>query len=78
MTDQESNSSEMPDLLSPPSATSAAVYKAIIAIGVSGEEEDVARFVALWIADAEARAHKIVFRLKIPVILLPLPEATDE
>lgn len=78
MTDQDSSSSETLDLLSPPSATSAAVYKAIIAIGVSGEEADVARFVALWIADSEMRAHRIVARLKIPVILLPLPEVTDE
>jgi hypothetical protein len=54
------------------------IYKAIIAIGVMGDEEDVARFTALWIKDSERRAHRIVEKLNIPVQLLPLPEETDE
>jgi hypothetical protein len=51
------------------------VYKAIIAIGVMGEEEDVARFIALWMMDSERRAHRInhvAFDDRLQ--LLPLPE----
>ena len=54
-------------------------YKAIIAIGVVGEEEDVTRFIALWVADAERRAHRIngvAFEGRLQ--LLPLPEESNE
>jgi hypothetical protein len=61
---------------SPTPASSAGVYKAIIAIGIMGEKEDVARFVALWITDSEKRAHQINDRVfKGSLVLLPLPEA---
>jgi hypothetical protein len=50
-------------------------YKCIIAIGVMGEKEDVARFTALWITDSERRAHRINERLfSNRLLLLPLPE----
>jgi hypothetical protein len=59
-----------------PPASSAGVYKAIIAIGIMGEQEDVARFVALWITDSEKRAHQINDRVfSGSLVLLPLPEA---
>lgn len=55
------------------------IFKAIIAIGVMGEREDVARFTALWITDSERRAHRInqvAFDGKLQ--LLPLPEGDHE
>jgi hypothetical protein len=60
---------------SPTQASGASHFKCIIAIGVVGSEEDVARFAALWIMDSEKRAHSInnvVFKDRLT--LLPLPE----
>jgi hypothetical protein len=55
------------------------LYKAIIAIGVMGGEDDVTRFIALWIADSERRAHRINDKLfQGRLQLLPLPEGNDE
>jgi hypothetical protein len=54
-------------------------FKVIIALGVMGEKEDVARFTALWITDSERRAHRInekIFEGKLQ--LLPLPEVELE
>jgi len=54
------------------------VYKAIIAIGVMGPQEEVVRFTALWIEDSERRAHRInqvAFDGRLQ--LLPLPEVND-
>ena len=65
MTEQDSKSSSEPS--SQPN-----VYKAIIAIGVMGDQEDVERFTALWITDCEKRAHKVAAITKVQ--LLPLPE----
>jgi len=63
---------------SPTPASSAGLYKAIIAIGVMGKQEDVERFVALWIIDSEKRAHQINERVfHNTLTLLPLPEDTD-
>lgn len=73
MSEMESNSSS-----EPASSSSPKHYKAIIAIGVIGEEEVVEEFVALWIHDAERRAHRIVDKLfDGRVTLLPLPEETN-
>ena len=56
-------------------ASGSHVYKAIIAIGVMGSEEDVTRFTALWIADSERRAHRInAIAFDNRLQLLPLPE----
>ena len=41
---------------SPTPASGASLFKAIIAIGLMGDQEDVERFVALWIIDSEKRA----------------------
>lgn len=76
MTDQESKSST--EQASPAGSSEPSIFKAIIAIGVMGEDEDVERFTALWVIDSERRAHRIVEKLGIPVQLLPLPEETDE
>lgn len=73
MTEQDSSSSNELSSLSPSSAD-AHVYKAIIAIGVVGTEDDVARFTALWIADSEKRAHQIANTFGGLVRVLPLPE----
>jgi hypothetical protein len=68
VTEQESSSSSEP-------SSSLAVFKAIIAIGVMGTEEDAARFTALWITDSNLRAHRIAEKImKGRVQLLPLPE----
>lgn len=68
MTQQEQNSSPEP-------ASSPKHYKAIIAIGIDGTEEDVQKFTALWATDAERRAHKINDGiLGGRLTLLPLPE----
>ena len=68
MTTEESSSSDA-------QASSPHVYKAIIAIGVMGTEEDVTRFTALWIQDSERRAHRInVVAFDGRLQLLPLPE----
>lgn len=67
MSEMESSSSSEPG--------SSSQYKAIIAIGVIGTEEDVTRFIALWVTDAEKRAHRIndgLFAGRLQ--LLPLPE----
>jgi len=43
-----------------------------------GKQEDVERFVALWIIDSEKRAHQINERVfHNTLTLLPLPEDTD-
>lgn len=69
MSEMESSSS------SEPASSSPKIYKAIIAIGIAGEEEDVTRFVSLWIHDAERRAHRINEKLFAGSLqLLPLPE----
>lgn len=58
-----------------PPGSSAGHFKAIIAIGIMGEREDVARFTALWITDSERRAHRINERVfNNSLVLLPLPE----
>jgi len=65
---EDSNSSDS-------QASGSHVYKAIIAIGVMGSEEDVTRFTALWIADSERRAHRInAIAFDNRLQLLPLPE----
>jgi len=54
-------------------------YKAIIAIGIMGNRDDVARFTALWMTDSERRAHRInqvAFEGRLQ--LLPLPEVDVE
>lgn len=72
MTDQDSSYSEPP-------TSGAGHYKAIIAIGIMGEREEVARFTALWILDSERRAHRINEKLfHNSLVLLPLPEVTSE
>jgi len=44
-----------------------------------GSEEDVTRFTALWIADAERRAQQISAKIfKGRIQLLPLPERDEE
>jgi hypothetical protein len=68
VTDQDESSSMLP-------ASDAGHYKLIIAIGVMGNKEEVARFAALWITDSERRAHQINDRIfKGSLLLLPLPE----
>jgi hypothetical protein len=73
VTDPDSKPSALPASQSDPS-----VYKAILAIGVMGSQEDVARFTALWITDAERRAQQIAAKLfHGRVQLLPLPESDE-
>jgi hypothetical protein len=70
--DQDSSSSMPP-------ASDAGHFKAIIAIGIMGEREDVARFTALWITDSERRAHRINEKLfHNRLLLLPLPEVDTD
>lgn len=71
MTDQGSNSSDRQE--SPPT-TPTKHFNLIVGIGVLGEEEDVVRFSALWIADCERRAHRIVEKLSLPITLVPAQE----
>lgn len=76
MTTQDSDSSS--EHSSPLTRLEPRHYKAIIAIGVIGTEEDVTRFIALWIADSEHRAHRINTKLfRDRLTLLPLPEDND-
>ena len=71
MTEQDSSSSSEP-------VSTTGHYKCIIAIGVIGTQEDVARFAALWVLDSERRAHRInQIAFDGRLTLLPLPEETD-
>jgi hypothetical protein len=67
---EESTSSDKPE--SGPS-----VFKAIVAIGLMGPQDDVERFVAMWVTQCERRAH--LLQSSFPAVnLLPLPEDENE
>ncbi len=72
MTQPESNSSSEEE-----SSAHPPIFKVILGIGVMGDPEVAERFAALWLTDAEVRAHRIVEKLNMPLTLLPLPEETD-
>lgn len=77
MTDQESSSSQEPS--SPPS-TSPRVFKAIIALGVMGYQDDVLEFISLWVSKSEALAQLMASRGMFDgkIQLLPIPEDDAE
>lgn len=75
MTDQDSTSSSEQES----NSSEAKHFKIIIAMGFLGSQDDAERFTALWIADAEARAHRINAKLfKNRIQLLPIPEGESE
>jgi len=71
VTQEDSSSSAKP-------ASASKVYKAIIALGVAGDAEDVERFTVMWMLEAENRAHELKSTYFPQLTLLPLPEESNE